>query len=110
MTTETARYVDPTTTKPFGTANYWKESERAERKGHYACPCCGKAVKSNGVDTLYIEVVYIEGVGSACYRAAEGNGTEGRQQDSQGCFAVGATCAKRLRKAGAWVETLEPIV
>lgn len=110
MTTDTAAIIDHETFAPFASESYRKNAPKAEDKGWQPCPCCGKAVKnSNGEDTLYVEVLYIKAEGVECgYRAADGKGKlSGPISDTQGWWAVGASCARKLRKAGADVRNLD---
>lgn len=112
MTTETSFIVDPATFAPFSSDSYKKNSPNTEHKGWQACPCCGKAVKNaNGTETLYVEVLHVRSdKGFDCgYRATEGKGHSCEVADTQGWFAVGAACARKLRKAGADVRNLEPL-
>lgn len=112
-TTTTTSIVDPTKSSPFSGETYRKNADRTESKGFYACPCCGKAIKDwNSESTLYVEVVYVqdaEGHTLCGYRAEDGTGEQLPQLDSQGCFQVGASCAKKLRRLGAAVFTLDPL-
>lgn len=113
---ETASIIDPAI-QPFTSKSYRKNAHKAEDKGYPPCPCCGKAIKrSNGAETLYVEVIYVtldpaKPRSFECgYRAAEGRAhLTGPLSDTQGWWAVGSACARKLRAAGADVRNLEPL-
>lgn len=87
----------PKKPKPF---HYDRRREAAHTDTHAPCACCGHSVCTQaGVTSHWVHVVD----GGVSYGGAEDTADPG----DMGWFAVGPTCAKRLRKAGVYVQTNE---
>lgn len=81
--------------RPF---HYDRQREAAHTDTHAPCACCGHSVCTQaGVTTHWVHVVD----GGVSYGGAEDTDDPG----DMGWFAVGPTCAKRLQKAGVYVQT-----
>lgn len=84
------------TPRPFR----YRKREARHTDTQQPCACCGHAVvTSPGVTTNWVHVVD----GGASYGGAEDTNDAG----DMGWFPVGPSCAKRLRKAGVYVQTNE---
>ena len=81
---------------PFSGHNHDKHSEKCMEAGQSPCAVCGKA--TTDADNLVVQVV----AGGARYATKEE--VEGSvkidEAGDMGCWSVGSTCAKKLRKAG----------
>ena len=86
----------------FANPNFQKNLDRAEYKGADPCPCCGKEVKA-GPTQPWLEVVYLKAATGAFFRTDDM--TEDQIADTHGCFPVGPTCLRKLKKAGPLVIT-----
>lgn len=91
-----------TTIAPFSGSQYGKNSERCEYKDESPCCLCGKSTKDDG--SLYVHVT--DG-GSRFATKEEHESGESLGGGDMGCFPVGASCAKKLRKAGVYVFKME---